>query len=223
MTNRSGDDLFDRRFTPSEPARIVFCRKIADECRHAHALGTQTRERVFQQRSFAGARSGDEADHEHTRVVKTFAQRTREQIVLLQHVLPDFNETRVTHVITSSTSSSSSATTSNSRPSTSSMTSCDPSSAVPWHAISYEKVSASLTTPDSEPSLRCSTVTRAPPRRSTSSLAISIMLKAIESSCMLNLPRATRDDIERTLHLVPDLERAAHDGDKVNFVITLFE
>src|SRR5579872_5911995 len=60
----------------------------------------------------------------------------------------------------------------------------DPSKPVPAHAISYDDNNAFLTTPASAPSFKCTALTCAP-RCSASSSAISTILIAIESSCML--------------------------------------
>src|ERR1700739_1046337 len=68
---------------------------------------------------------------------------------------------------------------------TSSTISCDPCRGVSWHATSYENIRASLTTPASAPSLRCTALT-CTPRRCDSSKAASTMPIAIESSCILS-------------------------------------
>src|SRR5579864_1064030 len=68
---------------------------------------------------------------------------------------------------------------------TSSTISCDPCRGVSWHATSYENIRASLTTPESAPSRRCTALT-CTPRRCDSSNAASTMPIAIESSCILS-------------------------------------
>src|SRR5277367_167474 len=68
---------------------------------------------------------------------------------------------------------------------TSSITNCEPSSTVEAHASSYEDKSASFTTPERSPSFRCTAKISALPRLADSSSAISTMLIAMESSCMV--------------------------------------
>src|SRR5271155_2118934 len=65
------------------------------------------------------------------------------------------------------------------------MTRHDPCKGVSSQAISYADSSASFTTPDNAPSLRWTAVTWTPPRCSASSCAISTMLIAMESSCIV--------------------------------------
>src|ERR1700678_2293302 len=66
-----------------------------------------------------------------------------------------------------------------------SITSRDPCRGVPSQASSYAKSNASLSIPEKIPSFRCTTSTSRPPRLSDSSLIWSIILMAIDSSCML--------------------------------------
>src|ERR1700753_424101 len=66
-----------------------------------------------------------------------------------------------------------------------SITNRDPCRGEPSLASSYAKSSASLSTPEKIPSFRCTASTSRPPRLSDSSLIWSIMLIAIDSSCML--------------------------------------
>src|SRR5271170_2297864 len=80
----------------------------------------------------------------------------------------------------------------------------DPSSRVPSQANSYEKRSASLSTPEKTPSFKCTTSTSKPPRLSDSSMIWSIMLIAIESSCIVRLSLPSMR-ILQSLHR-PDLQ-----------------
>src|SRR3954451_6917737 len=66
----------------------------------------------------------------------------------------------------------------------SSISSLDPARRLPSHASSYEKSKASFTTPDNGPSLRCTTATESVERRGSSCSKPSMMLSAIESSCI---------------------------------------
>src|SRR5262249_1080185 len=114
---RSRDDLLHGRFAASQSARIVLGSKIANQRRDTQTIGTHSRERAFEQCRLACAGRRHEADHEHTRFLKTTAQHAREQVVVLEYVLPNLNHARpAAHVTNSSTSSISSATTSRSRP-----------------------------------------------------------------------------------------------------------
>src|SRR5678810_80751 len=72
----------------------------------------------------------------------------------------------------------------------------EPCNGVSWHATSYENSSASLTTPDSAPSRRCTALT-CTPRRCASSMAASTMPIAIDNSC-------TRPPFVTLSHQLPD-------------------
>src|ERR1700683_3213105 len=141
-------------------------------------LRAKFRQRLFQQLCLACSGARNHADYIHACIVKSRAKVARKQIILLENILANFNNSRAaTH------SSTSSETTSSSLPctisvtdaphsgqlnhsdastgwrashdgqyittGTSSTTSCDPSSGVSAHAISYEETSASFTTPAS--------------------------------------------------------------------------
>src|SRR5882757_10640188 len=71
-----------------------------------------------------------------------------------------------------------------------SITSRVPSRHDPSQASSQENKSASLSTPENTSSRRCTAWTSSPPRFADSSVIWSIMLIAIESSCMLCLHRS---------------------------------
>ncbi len=114
MADRAGGDLPDGGLAPSQPASVIVGGQVADQGGHAVALAEQA-EHFLQEHRLAGARTGDEADHVHPRLVETVAQGTGNHVVVLQDLLADLHQASgLAHV------SISRATTSSSRPRTTS-------------------------------------------------------------------------------------------------------
>jgi hypothetical protein len=95
MANRAGNYLFHWRLTPCQPGRIVFSGQVADECGDAATTGAQSRQRLFQQSGFARARTRDETDDIDSGCFEAPSERSRQDVVLLQNVLSDFNQPRL--------------------------------------------------------------------------------------------------------------------------------
>ena len=70
--------------------RIILGGQVSDERGDAKAR-LQQGERALEQRGLAGAGAGNDADHVHTGVAKSLAQGTRDQVILPEHVFPDFH------------------------------------------------------------------------------------------------------------------------------------
>ncbi len=108
MAESAGGDLFHGRPAAGEADGVIFRGEIADQRRDA-IFGPKKSESFLEKHGLAGAGTRDHADDEDARIVKTLAKRAREEIILLQDVLADFDDARSgTHCSTSSETTSSS-------------------------------------------------------------------------------------------------------------------
>ena len=91
MADRAGRDLPHRRAAPRQPGGVVLGGQIADQ-RGDAVPRVQQGQRPLEQRRLAGARARHQADHEDAGVAEPLPQRAGHEVVLLEDVLPDFDE-----------------------------------------------------------------------------------------------------------------------------------
>ena len=108
VADRAGRDLPHRRAAPRQAGGVVFGGQIAHQRGDAESR-VQPGQRLLQQRRLPGARARDQADHEDARLAEPLPERAGHQVVLLEDVLPHFDEAwLVAHVSISRATSSSS-------------------------------------------------------------------------------------------------------------------
>jgi hypothetical protein len=110
MAHGSGCDLLYRRAAAPESLGVVLGRQIADEGGDT-MRALQDRQRPFEKRRLAGAGAGHQTHNSNIAFSKFVAKLVRNEIVLLEHTLSNFDNSRNT-----SHGSISTATTSSSRP-----------------------------------------------------------------------------------------------------------
>jgi len=167
MAERGNRDLLHRSLTPRQSHRIIFGSEVPDPSGHPLAR-LQLRERFLQKRSLSRARARDQADDKHSRRAELFAQRASDHVVLLQNISAYSHQAQNISCLRAGLRTRKQLNGVQRPPRLALRTKHkdvfetikrDPCGGLSWHATSYENSTASLTTPESAPSRRCTALT----------------------------------------------------------------
>src|SRR4051794_28021985 len=107
MAQGAGGDLLDRGLAAGETHCVIFGGEITHQRRYA-VFWLQQGQSFLQEGGFAGAGTRHQADYEDSGASKLLTQSARDDVILLQDIAPDFDETRLAHSCTSRAKTSSS-------------------------------------------------------------------------------------------------------------------
>src|SRR5215467_3073173 len=110
MAKRAGRNLLYRSFAARQAHGIVLSREISHQCRDP-ILRLELCQSLLQKCRLTRSRTGYEADDKHSRGAELLSQSTRNHVILLQHIAANFDQSRLAHFGTSSSSSTSRANT----------------------------------------------------------------------------------------------------------------
>src|SRR5580704_15986661 len=92
VTESTGSDFLERGLAARQSKCIILGSKVTHQRCHS-IVWTKERESPFEECGFAGAGTGDKAHDEHSGGPKTVAKNPSDDVILLEHILSDFDQT----------------------------------------------------------------------------------------------------------------------------------